>query len=428
MPVRMLLVLLVSMISVGCGMLPPSQSAGGGGGIARVDDDPDDDPHDFGTPGDPEGYSHSKVAAVHCSCLTDRSEQNLALALAALTGKPLARAAIADRTHITCMNAAGLIATGRDPASFTPPLVAGPPGEQRPHVKDLIGRAKGPVAVALGEDGRVTVTEAKPRLPPRLGGAGFEVLAASLSDSLQAATLAQQACSAMSIQRATALVMMTRHVANNHGLSDLPIYAARERARMKRVVAASKRADSVAAAATALTAAFRDSVQARSAEALLATMRAIESSLPLESIPATEAELEALMAMAEGHADVLDEGYERFVREHYGARSRAAGPMQPRMSESEASDAASVAGAFVGLFQGDIGAIVQGASVLFPEDSPIRHGMAATAAIMRGDAAAAMRSAIALAPEDSQLHDALAELSSGLETAQAVSGRGKKKS
>lgn len=84
----------------------------------------------------------------------------------------------------------------------------------------------------------------------------------------------------------------------------------------------------------------------------MATMQAIESSLPLESTTATEAELDALMAMAESHADVIDEGYERFVREHHGARSRGAGSMQPVTRESEASDAASVARTLPSLLDG----------------------------------------------------------------------------
>jgi hypothetical protein len=98
--------------------------------------------------------------------------------------------------------------------------------------------------------------------------------------------------------------------------------------------------------------------------------------------------------------------------------SAAAG--QPAMTEEDSSDASAVAGAFMGLFHGDIGAIVRGAAVLFPKDSPIRNGLAATGSLLHGDIVGAVRSAAKMVPPDSGIGQALATAQGIIDAGQGV--------
>jgi len=92
------------------------------------------------------------------------------------------------------------------------------------------------------------------------------------------------------------------------------------------------------------------------------------------------------------------------------------------MAEGDASDAMAIAGAFMGLLHGDVGAVVRGAAVLFPKDSPIRNGLTATGALLRGDVVTAVRSAAKMVPRGTAIGDALATAEGLISTAQGIAG------
>ncbi len=66
------------------------------------------------------------------------------------------------------------------------------------------------------------------------------------------------------------------------------------------------------------------------------------------------------------------------------------------------------AAALMGLATGDVGAVIKGAALIFPKDSPIRHGLSAAGAIAQGDFASALHEATEMVPKDSSVGKALA--------------------
>jgi hypothetical protein len=192
-----------------------------------------------------------------------------------------------------------------------------------------------------------------------------------------------------------------------------------------------KRADAIAASASALAASLARSVQTGSPKPVDATSDALAAALPVPPSTASDDELDALMAAADHDAGVILEKAHEWAREQVAtghriamAPSAAAGAGgQPVMSEDDSSDASAVAGAFMGLFHGDIGAIVRGASVLFPKDSNIRNGLAATGSLLRGDIVGAVRSAAKMVPKDSGIGQAIATAQSLIDTGQGIAGK-----
>src|SRR5436305_557776 len=83
-----LVVLAVIAALGGCAVGPAGQrSADAPTTAATVDDDP----NDFGTPGNPDGYSHVKSSAATCNCLAEHAEKALAEAVSDVAGKHVSR-------------------------------------------------------------------------------------------------------------------------------------------------------------------------------------------------------------------------------------------------------------------------------------------------------------------------------------------------
>jgi hypothetical protein len=295
---------------------------------------------------------------------------------------------------------------------------------------DIAARAKAHgLDLEVKEDGSMHVT------PATIGtddARALDGVASSVSSALRTANFVEQQCNAMALQRGTSLVInvSTRDV--NSGLADLPGYVAKERARLHRVLAVAKRADAIAASASALAASLAKSVKTGSPKAVDATSDALAAALPVPPATASDAELDALMTAADHDASVILEKAHEWAREQVaaghgiamsGAVPGGTGSGQPVMSADDSSDASAIAGAFMGLFRGDIGAIVRGASVLFPKDSPIRDGLAATGSLLRGDIVGAVRSAAKMVPKDSSIGQALATAQSLIDTGQAVAAQ-----
>jgi hypothetical protein len=417
---RALFAVLASFLLAAC-MLPARSGASGGaptGTIAIVPDDPNDDPKDFGRPGDPAGYSHSKAMAAECGCFADVAEKSLDAAVAEARGKSGGHPAVD-------MSIMQLMSCGGPGAPQVPAMPVMPRTGPARRAGDIATKAK-----ARGLDVDVAADGTMHATPPGQGGpdgAALDGLAASVSSALRVANLAEQQCNAMALQRGTSLVInvSTRDV--NSGLSDLPGYVARERARLHRVIAAAKRADAIAASASTLAASLRNAVQTGSGKTVDATADALAAALPVAPMTASDEELDALMAAADHDASVILEKAHEWAREQVAAghgiagspgMAAAGGTSQPVMAEGDASDASAVVGAFMGLFHGDIGAIVRGAAVLFPKDSPIRNGLTATGALLKGDIVTAVRSAARMVPADTAIGQALATAEGIIDTAQ----------
>ena len=422
---RAILAFLASLLLAAC-MLPANSGSSGGaptGKIAIIPDDPNDDPKDFGRPGDPAGYSHSKLMAATCNCFADVAEKSLDAAVADARGKGAGRPAV-DMSIMQLMSCGG---AGAPQFPAMPVLPRTGPARR---AGDIAGKAKAHgLDLAVGADGTMHAT------PPGQGaqdGTALEGLAASVSSALRVANLAEQQCNAMALQRGTSLVInvSTRDV--NSGLSDLPGYVAKERARLHRVIAAAKRADAIAAAASTLAGSLHSAVQTGNGKTVDATADALAAALPVAPMTASDDELDALMTAADHDAGVILEKAHQWARDQVAAghgiagspgMAAAGGAGGPVVTEGDASDTMAVASAFLGLFHGDIGAIVRGAAVLFPKDSPIRNGLTATGALLKGDIVTAVRSAAKMVPADTAIGQALATAEGIIDTAQNVAGK-----
>lgn len=422
---RAILALFASLLLAAC-MLPANSGSSGGaptGKIAIIPDDPNDDPKDFGRPGDPAGYSHSKAMAAACSCFADVAEKSLDNAVAEARGKGGGHPAV-DMSIMQLMSCGG---AGAPQMPAMPNMPRTGPARR---AGDIAAKAKARgLDLDVGTDGTMHAT------PPGQGaqdGAALADLAASVSSALRVANLAEQQCNAMALQRGTSLVInvSTRDV--NSGLADLPGYVAKERARLHRVIAAAKRADAIAASASTLAGALRNAVQTGNGKTVDATADALAGALPVAPMTASDDELDALMVAADHDAGVILEKAHEWAREQVAAghgiagspgMAAAGGAGGPVMTEGDASDTMAVASAFLGLFHGDIGAIVRGAAVLFPKDSPIRNGLTATGALLKGDIVTAVRSAAKMVPADTAIGQALATAEGIIDTAQNVAGK-----
>jgi hypothetical protein len=421
---RAFYVLILALLLPACVLPARSGTTGGAptGTIAIVADDPNDDPKYFGRPGDPAGYSHSKAMAAQCNCFADVAEKSLDAAVVEARGKGGGHPAV-DLSTMLLLSCAGAGAPQLPAVPLMPRI-----GPAR-RAGDIATRAK-----ALDLDLAVAADASMHATPPGHGGqdgAALEGLASSVSSALRMAIFAEQQCNAMALQRGTSLVMnvSTRDV--NSGLSDLPGYVAKERARLHRVIAAAKRADGIAAGASALAASLRHSVQTGNPKTVDATADALAGALPVAPMTASDEELDALMVAADHDASVILENAHEWARQQVaaghgiGGPSRmapAAGAGQAVMTEGDASDAMAIAGAFMGLLHGDVGAVVRGAAVLFPKDSPIRNGLTATGALLRGDVVTAVRSAAKMVPRGTAIGDALATAEGLISTAQGIAG------
>ncbi len=422
----MLACLLFASVPTACALPPGGVSSAGGaptGTIAIVPEDPNDDPNDFGRPGDPAGYSHSKAMAHEFNCMDDVAEKTLDAAVAeARASGPLRP--IADVSAMELLQCAG-------PGAPVMPRIAGIPrtGAAR-RAGDIAAKAKARgLDLEVRPDGSIHVT---PATRATEDGGALESLAGTVTSALRLANLVEQQCNASALQRGTSLVInvSTRDV--NSGLADLPGYVAKERARMHRVVAACKRADAIAASASTLAASLRTAVQTGSAKTVDATADALAAALPVQPMTASDAELDALMDAAAHDAGVILANAHEWARQQvaaghgmaspYGMAGAGGGPAagQPAMTEEDSSDASAVAGAFMGLFHGDIGTIVRGAAVLFPKESPIRNGLAATGSLLHGDIVGAVRSAAKMVPPDSGIGQALATAQGIIDAGQGV--------
>jgi hypothetical protein len=415
-------------LATACALPPRGRSSGGAatGTIAIVPDDPNDDPHDFGRPGDPAGYSHSKAMAAMCNCLADAAERSLEAAVAEVSGRGAPRPAL-DPTLTAMMTCS---ATQSGGVALPPPVNLPSIGAPR-RGGDVASKAKARgLGLDLGADGTMHVT---PATAGNDDARALDRIASAVSGALRVSTLVEQQCNAMALQRATSLVMnvSTRDV--NSGLADLPGYVAKERARLHRVIAAAKRADAIAASSSTLAASLRGAVEAGSGKTVDATAAALAAALPVAPFTATDEELDALMAAGQHDAGVILEKAHEWARAQVaaghgigspggmGAASASGGPV---LAAPDTSDATAVAGAFMGLFRGDIGAIVRGAAVLFPQDSPIRHGLAATGALLQGDVVNAVRSAAKMVPADSSIGQAIATAQSLMDTGARLAPKG----
>ena len=420
--------LLLSSVAAACALPPGGASSSGGaatGTIAIVPDNPSDNPNDFGRPGDPAGYSHSKALAHEFNCMDDVAEKTLDAAVAEARASGALRP-VADLSSMELMQCAG-------PGAPVMPRIAGIPrtGPAR-RAGDIAAKARARgLDLEMRPDGSIHVT---PATRATEDGGALESLAGTVSSALRLANLVEQQCNASALQRGTSLVInvSTRDV--NSGLADLPGYVAKERARMHRVVAACKRADAIAASASTLAASLRTAVQTATAKTVDATADALAGALPVQPMTASDAELDALMDAAAHDAGVILANAHEWARQQiaaghgmaspYGSGGMAAGggaaAGQPAMTEEDSSDASAVAGAFMGLFHGDIGAIVRGAAVLFPKESPIRNGLAATGSLLHGDIVGAVRSAAKMVPPDSGIGQALATAQGIIDAGQGV--------
>lgn len=428
------MVVLLVLTLTACLKQPGGAGASGGaatGKIAIVPDDPSDDPNDFGRPGDPAGYSHSKAMAKTCACMADLAEKSLATALSDARGLGVGRPAV-DLSSMQFLSCANATVPGAMPTMPSPPTLPRTGKARRAGEIAVKAKAAG-LDVSVGADGAMTVT---PATSGTVDATALRDVTASVSSALRLANLAEQQCNAMALQRGTSLVInvSTRDV--NSGLADLPGYVAKERTRLHRVLAAAKRADAIAASTSALAAALRKAVQTGTAKTVDATADALAAALPVPAMTASDEELDALMAAADHDASVILENAHEWSRAQVAAGHGMAGPGPgaggasaagggPVMSEGDSSDASAIAGAFMGLFRGDLGAIVRGAAVLFPKDSAIRNGMAATGALLQGDVVGAVRAAAKMVPPESSIGQALATAQSVIDTAHSIAGAAK---
>lgn len=395
---RVLAAVCLGVVLAGCGMFSlTGAESPAGGDIAVIEDDPNDDPFFYGTPGDPGGWSHAKQVANQCRCMAIDAEGKLGAAVAYVAGGKADAAEVEGRD--ACVDNSLLVNMPTVP-------MAALGGKS---ISQHIDASKG-ASVTFDEWGNIVIAD----------DVMLQVAATPIADALRSATAAQQTCSAMTLKVATSLWTNVLMPANNHGLSDMPGYLAKERARMIRAIRASHHADVVAAATTTLTASFRQSVESGQSKALSETAGAIAEALPVGEIEATSAELDELMARAKTSAETIKRDAETWAQNYRAQRAGEADPSagKPLMREAEASDATAVASAFMGLFTGNVGAIVGGAAVLFPKDSPIRHGLKATSSLLDGDIAGTLSAASKMVPPDNKMASALTLASKVADVAQ----------
>jgi hypothetical protein len=383
---------------------------------------------DPSTPGDDgNGVSYAAGVADACECLASFSEGELSAAIADVEA---ARPSVAQGGAAACFDVrAGMImraASGTAPAipSFPPRARTGVP--PRRTGRDVVERTKAAgIRARRSEAGRMLVVRPE-RTTKRDGeaSADLEYLARSVDDALEDAVGASQTCHALAVAQAFATVGFERDMPANHGLRNLSAYIAREKRGLRRALAAANRADNVAAAATTLAAALHAGVASGSGVALERTAAAINGALPTRGTT-SDAELKAVLARGGEQNERYMEWLKGVMREHressrlHGESNRQmrTGAPAALMTAQEASDTTAVTEALLGAFSGDVGAIIRGAAVLFPKDSPIRHGLAATGALVHGDVLGAARSAAKMVPKDSSMGQALAVADAALEIA-----------
>jgi hypothetical protein len=366
------------------GAAPAEGTGGRHTEIPILEDDPADDLFDDKMPGGDNGFSIVMKSAARCTCMAVDAEGKLAGAIAHLNGeKPEVPA---SEMRDACI-ANSLLANM--------PMFGG--GGQK--ASTLISGAKD-AKVSIDDYGNISVT----------GAPMLQMASTPVSQALTAATAAQQTCSALTLQMATSVNSLSINPGNNHGLENLPLYLGTERARLIRLIRASHHADIVSAGATALAASFRKAVETSDPKWLDATTSALSDALPVGEVDATKAELLELMTRGDAAAQKIFAEADEWARQHLAAQGKShdvAGRPVMRDTGKGDSDAAAVASAFMGLFTGDVGAIVGGASVLFPEDSPIRHGLKATSSLLKGDVAGTLESAAKMVPPGNKMKTAL---------------------
>jgi hypothetical protein len=186
-----------------------------------------------------------------------------------------------------------------------------------------------------------------------------------------------------------------------------------EREASKRVIAQYKRADAWAASALALVALYQASAAGSDAAVLDKTaMVAVDQfNAPLGS--ATEEEVAGLFKAGREKAIQIDKwsrtwGPSGGIHDDHDRR-QLLGLTDEGTADYEDDapaldgDTQEVTHAVLGLLRADPGAILRGAAILFPKDSPVRIGLTGAGAIAQGDYVTALKSAAALAPKDSAI-------------------------
>ena len=77
-------------------------------------------------------------------------------------------------------------------------------------------------------------------------------------------------------------------------------------------------------------------------------------------------------------------------------------------SSETANEVGDAIGGVLALMHGDVAGVLKGASVFFPKDSPVRHGMRGVAAILHGDFRTALSEATHVVPPDTDVGRLLA--------------------
>jgi hypothetical protein len=220
---------------------------------------------------------------------------------------------------------------------------------------------------------------------------------------------ASQACTTYALSNA-----MQYYVSEHHGGSSFDLET--EKAGVKRIVLATHVADGLAAASMGLLASFESAASGKGElKTFDATIQGLAAALPMTAT-ATDAEVDAVYAQGKTQADAFEKNLKEWADE--GRAARGMTPQAPRAPSSgptlevpsEIADATTIAKAVAGVMHGDVGAVMAGAAVLFPKDSPIRTGLEGAGAILHGDVRTALHAAAKLAPKDSKIGDVLAKV------------------
>lgn len=261
-------------------------------------------------------------------------------------------------------------------------------------------RVDGGTAMIVGADGR----EAH-EIRARVNG-----ILAWRDSALQAS----QTCHAMALHSAFVVELNEMY---GQRQADLAV----EREAARRAIAGIKRVDGWAAAALALVALY-EAAATGSDPAVIDKMAAVavtEIMVPPPQV--TDQEVDALFLAGRQKAFEIDKWSHRWGpregvnnddqrRSLLGVSARARHTPRIDFDTKDlglTGDSNQITSAVFGFLRADMGAILRGAAILFPADSPVRIGLTGAGAVTQGDFVTALTAASALAPKGSAIETAL---------------------